>query len=87
MDFGPFLDATVVPEVIAEVSPATPPMQGVYDSWMGLITRGAVGVWFCCWINDSTFRNEFDPSFGQIYLQLNMFSGSVNCIFWFGFTE
>jgi hypothetical protein len=25
--------------------------------------------------------HEFDPSFGQVYLQLNIFSGSVHCIF------
>jgi hypothetical protein len=25
--------------------------------------------------------HQFDPNFGQVYLQLNMFSGSVNCIF------
>ena len=25
--------------------------------------------------------HEFDPSFGQIYVQLNFFSGSVNRIF------
>jgi hypothetical protein len=33
-------------EFIAEVPLATPRMQAVQDSWMGLITRRASGVWF-----------------------------------------
>ena len=33
------------PEVIAEVPLATPTMQAVQDSWMGLVTRRPVGVW------------------------------------------
>ncbi len=32
-------------EVIAEVPLATPTMQAVQDSWMGLLTQRAVGVW------------------------------------------
>jgi hypothetical protein len=37
--------STVESEVIAEVPPATPTMQTVQDSWMGLVTRHASGVW------------------------------------------
>ena len=37
--------ATVEAEVIAEVPFATPTMQAVQDSWMGLVTRRASGVW------------------------------------------
>ena len=36
--------STVVPEVIAEVHP-TLTVQAVQDSWMGLVTRRASGVW------------------------------------------
>jgi hypothetical protein len=39
-----------------KVSLATPTMQAVQDSWMGLVTRRAVGVWFR-WMNtDLKFR-------------------------------
>ena len=38
--------ATVETEVIAEVPLATPTMQAVQESWMGLATRRAIGVWF-----------------------------------------
>jgi hypothetical protein len=37
--------STVETEVIAEVPFATPTMQAVQDSWMGLVSRRAVGVW------------------------------------------
>ena len=37
---------TVETEVIAEVPLATPTMQAVQESWMGLATRRAIGVWF-----------------------------------------
>ena len=33
------------PGLIAGVPPATPTKQAVQDSWMGLVTRRAAGVW------------------------------------------
>jgi hypothetical protein len=36
---------TVESDIIARVPLATPTMQAVQGSWMGLVTRRAVGVW------------------------------------------
>jgi hypothetical protein len=37
--------STVEPEKIAKAPPATPTMQAVQDSWMGLVSRRASGLW------------------------------------------
>jgi len=54
--------STVESEVIAEESPATPTMQAVQDSWMGLATRQASGVCiFCAFVPSPSCFTSIPP--------------------------